>query len=423
MGFLRPAGAWPRAVWALSLMLLMVWAFSGCEENGVEPSSPDGVPLDSGVIDSLSVPEFWVLGSEDYRTVYLSLGLTVEEREAILDGDLLPPSVYIWVGPAGDNEYSNNFRLLDDGGALVNQTNAEYADSLSGDLIPGDQVFQARINSGFADEAGDYVFYVQVVGLQRPGNATDEGSDPILEVTVTVSANEPPVFSDPNLPDSLHAGFDAQQWSVNVVDPNESLGDDVVDVMMELKAGDIVYRENLFAELDAPVWTFTADSTFAAGLETAEYTMSFTASDQFDQVTDPPFEHTVWIENSAPDLLSLSAPDTAYQPGPDDPPNVYAFELNVEDHQGQGDIEEVYYEVTDPTGNHYGNPAFVFRDDGEDPDPVAGDRIWSHGFIVTSSVSNFGTYTFTFYARDRAGNVSDPIEHELELISSSEPQP
>ncbi|GBE29245.1 MAG TPA: hypothetical protein ENH10_05450 [Bacteroidetes bacterium] len=422
MGFLRPSGSRSLVFLTSLIGFLLLFGLIGCDETGpVDPEPIDNVLVTEDLIDSVNVPEFWVLGSEEFRQVTFSFALTQEQKDAINYGDYSPAVVWVSIRDQDGSEVAG-FMIRDDGGALPDVLHPGFVHANSGDLVPNDFIFSNQINAGFTTIEGVYTFEVSVWGMIPPGmSAPDVIPPPIVVVSVTVSANEAPVFGEVSLPDNLNAGFDVQQWTLEVTDPDEEVSEDeVVEVMVELLANDISYREFLFAQLNSSTWIFTADSTFAAGLLTADYTMSVTATDKFNQVSEP-LEHAVWIENLAPELMSLSAPDTTQQPGPDDPPNVYTFTLDVTDSQGQGDIESVYYTVLDPTGGFSTHPDYVFRDDGEDGDEIAGDGTWTHLFQVPREVSNFGTYTFTFYATDRAGQDSDPIEHELVLIVSSEP--
>lgn len=419
MGFLRPAEAWPRVLLAISLLMGMLWAVSGCDDGVVDPEPPAAVSITESMIDTINTPQFWVLGSEEFRKITLDLNVSEEIREAVSNGELTEVVASFTIMPS-----EIPIILRDDGGTKLPAFEPEdFVHEYSGDLVPGDFRFAAQINSGFAPEAGNYKFRFTVYGLRNP-DMTPQSESAVLTIDkdIVVSANEGPEFGEISIADSLHAGFDADMWTIEVSDPNEPSGDEVTELRVSLIANDVTWREILFAPLSPPTWTFAVDSTFSAGLPTNEYQMQIVAIDRFDYPSDMVIR-TIWIENLAPELTDLTAPDTVYQPGPDDPPNVYAFTVHVEDSQGQGDIERVFYSVIDPTGQQADSPDFVFRDDGDGGDEVAGDRTWTHLFQVANTVSNFGTYTFKFYGEDRAGNFS--LEHiqEIELVAYSEPQP
>ena len=440
MGFLRSAGSWPRFVFAFGLMTGVLWAVAGCDDGVVDPellsantwSEYVALIPDSTQVDSLVVPEAMVLGSEDFRTLTIGFNLSPELTDAIRAGRVAEPRrIFGLIRRAGVGATAA-FYLYDDGGAFEHSDlpvhQPQYLASKSGDLIPGDFIFSNRINSLFSDVWGTpyedeylFEFYFNFDSPVAGGQGDGHPETFVISRNVLVSANEGPVVDSVDIPDSLYSGFDAQTWSIDVSDPNEASGDEVTDVTVTLVADDITWREILFAPTNLPEWTFSVDSSFAAGLPTNDYEMQILAIDKFEYPSDMTVV-PIWIENEAPELLSLVAPDTVRQPGPDDPDNIYVFELNVQDSQGQGDLEIVYYTVVDPTGNFFESPDYVFRDDGEDPDPVAEDRLWNSGFRVPNTVSNFGTYTFTFYAEDRAGNVSVPIEKFIELVAYSEPQ-
>jgi hypothetical protein len=104
----------------------------------------------------------------------------------------------------------------------------------------------------------------------------------------------------------------------------------------------------------------------------------------------------------APVVYDLAVPDSIERGAP----VVYFMSATVYDPDGAGDIDSVYFVSTKPDGSSNGNH-FGMRDDGQPPDSVAGDGIYSQGIQAGDSNSQLGNYTFTFHARDKNGNESN----------------
>ena len=103
----------------------------------------------------------------------------------------------------------------------------------------------------------------------------------------------------------------------------------------------------------------------------------------------------------APFLSDLSAPDSILR---DSTVVGYIF-ISADDPEGPENIDSVYFQVTKPDGSTNG---WLFRmyDNGQAGDSVSGDGRYFY-LLTTSPANQLGTYTFTFGARDKEGNVSN----------------
>lgn len=358
---------------------------------------------------------FWEYENTDEYAVQLAVALEEEIRESIHAGQLYAPRVYVEI-KKDETDESVRIYLRDDGNGLEYIPEFDFESPKSGDLVANDFFYSIKLNSFFAAEEGLYEF--KFVATEDPRTYSDSSVQivPIsdtLTFNVQVSVNNAPTIETFTVPDSLHSGFDASIWQAQVEDIDPDIGGEVIEVELNLyDEQNSLKRELQLAQMSETIWTFSTDASFAASHPTGVYSFELLAKDRFNAVSEP-LVKSVWIENTAPVISDLVAPDTTWRPVQDS--IIYVFELTVEDFQTQLDIAEVSYSVINPQGEPGTSPFFVFNDSGIDPDEVAGDGVWSHGFKTEADPerTNFGTYTFIFVAIDRAGNESNSIEKEI----------
>jgi hypothetical protein len=109
--------------------------------------------------------------------------------------------------------------------------------------------------------------------------------------------------------------------------------------------------------------------------------------------------------NVPPVISNLTAPDTIVVIDQ----LSFLITLEVFDANGAEDISSVYFIVTRPDGTS-NNTRVPMNDRGEVGDVTAGDGIYSTGVQITAAQAK-GNYSFRFEARDRRGEVSNPIIH------------
>lgn len=113
--------------------------------------------------------------------------------------------------------------------------------------------------------------------------------------------------------------------------------------------------------------------------------------------------------NSAPVIDSVYAADTITVSSG----SVNSFlEVKVSDADGASDISQVFYNTTKPNGDT--NGPYYLADDGVYPDAYAGDRIYTTGMTIPSTVTK-GTYRFDFQAKDKSGAVSAIKSHYITI--------
>jgi hypothetical protein len=123
----------------------------------------------------------------------------------------------------------------------------------------------------------------------------------------------------------------------------------------------------------------------------------------FNSASNPPVVDSV----SAPDSLMIST-DTV----------TTVLTAYVHDPFGLNDISKVYFNVTKPDGTpSTGNPFLMYDDGGAshspgDVDPTPNDGHYTLGISLPPNTT-IGTYTFTFYASNRSGILSNPFRHKI----------
>jgi hypothetical protein len=113
-------------------------------------------------------------------------------------------------------------------------------------------------------------------------------------------------------------------------------------------------------------------------------------------------------ENKRPQLFGLSAPDTLRRPASGTRP--VHFAVSASDSDGAADIAKVFFRSVNSS-----SPNFEFQlfDDGRLT--ITGDSIAHDGryslVIPIDSTATIGTKEFRFWARDKAGALSDSLVH------------
>lgn len=123
---------------------------------------------------------------------------------------------------------------------------------------------------------------------------------------------------------------------------------------------------------------------------------------------------TVRPPNARPQLLNAIAPDTV-RVG-----EFLVLKATVNDSDGLGDIASSFYFSRRPDGvlANQGNPIQMFDDGGANAfsgDEIAGDGIYSFRAQVPPTTL-LGTFTYTFYTRDRFDAESDSLVRQTVIL-------
>ena len=106
-------------------------------------------------------------------------------------------------------------------------------------------------------------------------------------------------------------------------------------------------------------------------------------------------------QNDGPEIYQVNTPDSLQKGSLE---IWYAF-AKVRDPQGLGDIDLVYCVVRRPDGSSNGIHTNL-SDDGQNGDSIAGDGIYTRGFVAPADTNQTGDYVFSFVASDNNDNTS-----------------
>jgi len=305
---------------------------------------------------------------------------------------------------------STHFMLHDDGGFGRWNDALGFADSLSGDAIPGDGIYTRTISSLFTMSAGDYTFSFSLNGAPPP--------DP-LEVIVKVRANTLPFISVLIAPDSIPSGVSGLEFKAVIAD---------ADGYSDVRAAQI-YRlvndqpQNIMqmTRLDSLAWSWSSTPDIAARVPSGFYKFVVEAQDYYlerMQEWAPGTTDSCWLENLPPLVSSVTGPDTIWIP-PNDTA-LFDYGVLVRDDQGNGDIQRLDLEIARPDEVNPDSNVFVFtghyEDNGIGLDTTAGDGVFAAGFSADASSRTGVLFTFTWTPVDWALQNGEPFRTTLVFL-------
>ena len=388
--------------------IMLIVLFFSCSEDEVDTIIQPHVPLQ---VVSQIFPGNMVLFSDYFHTFQVELSGSTTDATVIC-------GIY-----DSNNAELGIFSLRDDAGAYVIINEPDFTSDHSGDVAAGDGIYTRMVNSGFAESEGEYRAIFKVVSL-------DSSVDSTFEYSISVYENDPPVIYTPNPPlDTLASGFTAFDINLLVTDPQGP--SDVSTVKFELYLAGAPMETEYFLEdpNSDSIYTYHFEPSFAAGLNTSNYGLSFSAEDSLGGISFLP-DITVFIENTQPLLAYATVDsDTLVVPDPGDTSYVLVT-VEVSDPQTLADIDSVKINYERPTqGWTLGYP---MADNGLPWDlelylqgqPYLGDEIAGDGIFTftkpyttnDSTTVEPGTHKFHIQCKDRVGQTADSVTVELEII-------
>jgi hypothetical protein len=378
----------------------LVALFLFCEEEKM------AVNTQPFAIESIDIPE--VLSSLSYQPVLVTAKVSHPEGSSGIQ------SVDLEILDASGNTVKN-LEMFDDGG--------KNHPKISGDVIAFDQVYSRLIvphQDSLNLPDGNYSAEVKVTAV---GGTAIESTTQTLEIF----PNQPPAVVSFSFPDSIDKGMQPRTISITVND-NDGLADVLWGLIEGYKAGStsLAFRDTLYNPMNnSSVFSKTIDSSYAVGKK-GVYEINFLAEDRVGALSNPDTQ-SVYFENSPPLTWDSQVPDTLQRPLTGANPIAALITLRVKDNQSLSDIDEVYFYSLKPdsTFANNGNP-FDMWDNGlpftGDPsqlqyagDLVAGDGIYSFTVVLFDNAL-LGKYTFSFYAKDKAGQLSTVLIDSVQVV-------
>lgn len=390
------------------LVLIAVFLISGCTEEKANP-------VDTGVHPSIlkvDIPDKWNTLTDEYYKV-----------EVMVDDPQGPGNiagVYIMIVDqiSGSEVFSDSLR--DDGAFYY----PEDGDVLAGDGVLSNRYRTIDIISG--QEETEYLLYIVAVDEQNHESLQ-------LEFPVTMGPNHRPQIKQISTPDTLSADISDVIFTISVSDSDGI--DDIQSAYFESSKVYTKFEQQLYNDGDFVNHgdLVAGDSIFSARIfpdfitgKEGEYRLIFHVTDTYNESNPGDAVKNVYIGNLPGSFLDIFVPATMNIPSTQGTYNRELMTAEVFDPEGLADIDSVYFfsRKPDSTMANNGLP-FLMMDNGlpfninnslvEAGDLSASDGIYSFSLVIFSDF-NPGEYTFTFYMRDKAGNLTGPVERKINII-------
>lgn len=387
------------------LILFLPLLFMACSEEAAGPAAEQEPAISNVKI----APRWNVMGSTPQT-------LEVQVSDPQGPGNL-PATVSFTVLDAGQSSVYTG-TLFDDGGF----------NSSSGDVLAGDGVYRNRIiPSTISSSEGTFTFRFSADDLD--GNSAMPQS-----AQVEFASNSAPQLLQADAPESINAGDEGLRITVKAVDADGMA--EIAAVTMDLKLGGVSQLNEPYQLKDDgqaavsgdlfagdSVFTLLVDSSFAAGRE-GSYELAFSARDIFDENSNE-LTRSIELFNQAGNILALGVPQSIDRPAQPGVFNRALVTAAVDDPQSLADVDSVYFFSRRPDGElaNGGNP-LILVDNGlpfniENPFTEAGDETAADGTyslsVLIDNSAQTGFFLFTFYMRDKAGNLSAMAQDSIEV--------
>ena len=373
-------------------LIVMGFLIHACQEEQVIVQSP-------GVfeVQEVNIPE--AISTTSARSVLLTAKVTHPEGNAGID-----QVTCVITDSTGQN--SLNLEMFDDGDALGNN---------SGDVIAFDQIYSLTV-------VGTQLMLPQgTYQVRVSAQATSGEQKQSLDQNLDIFPNQAPEIVNYIFPDTIALHMPPTEVQFTVID-NDGLNDILWVVIQGFEPGNSfpVFQDTIPNPMNnSPVFTMTIDSSYAAARKD-DYELRIFAE---DRVNDRSTEvvHPVFMENSEPQLLNISVPDTMLIFATFS--NIDTVRAEVKDGQSLADIKRVYFiaQIRQANGSlgPESDPIDLFDDGqiGQSGDPVAADGEYSR--IIRIDPGNTpGTYIFTFHAQDFVDQFSTTLVDSIEVIQN-----
>ena len=393
------------------LVGLMSILFSCKQEKNILSLSPNPV------IDTIVLPEKWNTRVELlYKVEVKVLDAQGFANIDTVRMDIIDPNTAALI-------FTDN--LHDDGAFFF---------PLDGDVLAGDGVYSNKYFAAQIVPAQSTAEYtIQFSAIDKQGNNSIVKDYPVL-----FSPNYPPVIGTITAPDTFAVPRLRPIIRMTVSD-NDGISD-ISQAYFESQAAQgqaKIYESNLFNDGNYELHgdDLAGDSVFSARLDSSfmvdkkgSYLLWFHVLDSFLEKNEVVPAHELFVANTPPRIDEVILPEVMERPAISGTYKLGFLTAQVVDDQGLADIDSVYFYSRKPDSSMANNGEyFVLVDNGkpfvqnqllEQGDRQAGDGIYSYSLLVYNN-AELGTYTFTFYARDKAGNLSAAQIRTIEIVDNS----
>lgn len=397
-----------KIIVAYCTIIALLTTFQMCSDTGKDP-----IVEENPVIELINLNSNWNLAEMSYNKVEAK----ILDPQGVENIDSVAIRIFTL-----DEEIMLIDRLYDDGAYY-------YPDD--GDVIAGDGVFSNRFDAAtdIGKTVGDYK--VEIQAFDFDGNQSE-----ISDTTIHLGYSYTVEFVNIQKPDTIKSGIVAEYLYVALRHPEGLKA--IKDVSFNLyvnnstallktmamfndgnfeNTGDLIAADSIFS--------FKMDSSFAAGLK-GLYDLEFTVTDEFGSITKSG-KFDIFLENKVGRILELTVPDQMTLPATEGQYTRALLTAHITDPQGLSDVDSVYFFSLKPNGEYANdsNP-FILIDNGkpfnimnpydETGDIRTGDGIYSFSLLLYNNPQTvIGTYVFTFYMRDKVGNLTAVKTDSLEV--------
>ncbi len=330
--------------------------------------------------------------------------------------------VYLTVHESSGGKEIFSDSLYDEGSYL-------YPDA--GDVLAGDGVFSNRFQTADISESVDQAEYIfRFIAFDMQNHESQ-----IWENIITFGPNSPPVIHQISAPDSLSFQNENTIFSITVSDSDGI--EDIDQAYFEsenLTKGFTKYEQDLYNDGDFENHgdLIAGDSIFSTRIlpdflayKDGAFNLIFHVEDTYEEENRNEAKHLIYIGNLFSRFVAFDIPDVILIPPGSGEFNRELMTAEVTDPEGLADIDSVYFFSLKPDSSlaNNGQP-FIMVDNGlpynagnpliETGDETSGDGIYSLSLLVYNG-SIPGEYTFSFYIRDKAGNLTGPVKKTLQL--------
>lgn len=381
-----------KKIFILFISIILVWSCENIPDGVIEPTNVDYSVVDINAPDQVIYSESNIL----------STSITIKNTSTI-------KNVWFNVSSYDDLEQITSFSLMT---SSQNSEEKIYNGEIEIDqnLLPGDYILNyyvednVRIDTENLRKVASKKFQFQIEKENFPPVLSNLSAP--LSVTVGGNFLLQLKVIDPNGPEDIkEVNFEIFDSQGNKVLSDSTNGISTFKMFDDGKSGDKISKDGIYS----------ANFAFNKNVDLDTWKFIFYAVDVENSISDTLETEITTTENFPPEISNLDMPQEVERDA------FFPFSILVEDPNGLSDIDSVYYQLFDPSGNLVRNSEniskFPLFDDGDisiNGDETAEDGTYTVVLRFPETVTT-GDWEFRFNAVDKAGQLSNTIINILKV--------
>ncbi len=381
-----------KKIFILFISIILVWSCENIPDGVIEPTNVDYSVVDINAPDQVIYSESNIL----------STSITIKNTSTI-------KNVWFNVSSYDDLEQITSFSLMT---SSQNSEEKIYNGEIEIDqnLLPGDYILNyyvednVRIDTENLRKVASKKFQFQIEKENFPPVLSNLSAP--LSVTVGGNFLLQLKVIDPNGPEDIkEVNFEIFDSQGNKVLSDSTNGISTFKMFDDGKSGDKISKDGIYS----------ANFAFNKNVDLDTWKFIFYAVDVENSISDTLETEITTTENFPPAISNLDMPQEVERDA------FFPFSILVEDPNGLSDIDSVYYQLFDPSGNLVRNSEniskFPLFDDGDmsiNGDETAEDGTYTVVLRFPETVAT-GDWEFRFNAVDKAGQLSNTIINILKV--------